>query len=202
MIQYQPLARLFTSKGTPRSPGRASEVTSEIHVLMVHLSLADCRLYMDPPNPKLASRESSLHALLQRCRLTRFSQIITGQHDWVSHYQKAISGRDKSRKERVTSIFAWLFITHAEQRKVSSSWMHYNTAAEGHNWPRSQLTPLISTANLETSVHQVSCLHSFILLSRGKSVFVVLRFLFLKCKVTSPRPKGTMGQNRIPQSIP
>lgn len=44
----------------PRSPGRALEVTSEIHVVMVYLALADCRLYMGPPNQKLVSRESSL----------------------------------------------------------------------------------------------------------------------------------------------
>lgn len=51
-----------------------------------------------------------------------------------------------------------------------------------------------------TAVHQVSCLHSFTFLLRGKSGFVILRFLFLKCEVTSPHPKGTMGQNKIPKS--
>lgn len=119
LIQYQPLARLFTSKGTPRSPGRALEVTLEIHVVMVHLAPADCRLYVGPANQKLVSTESSLHALLQRCGLTRFSQIIKGWREWVSRYQKTISGRDKSKKQRVTSIFAWVFITPRAEKKRS-----------------------------------------------------------------------------------
>lgn len=166
LIQYQPFGKTVYFIRDSKRPRKS--LGSNFRNLCTDgpFGPGRCRCYMGPPNQKPVSRESSLHALLQRCGLTRFSQIIKGQHEWASHHQKAVSGRDKSRKERVTSIFAWFFITHTEQRKVSSSWMRYNTAAEGHNWPRCQLTLLIScfTANLVHS-SAPSLLFAFIHLS-------------------------------------
>lgn len=143
------------------------------------------RLQTGPPNQKLVSTESSLHALLQRCGLTRFSQIIKGWHEWVSRYQKTISGRHKSKKQRVTSIFAWVFITTRAEKERSVALGCITTLLQ-----KGTTVPLPQTQVPTYSPHLMlysqfidssapSLLFAFLHASlRCKSVSVILRFPF------------------------